>query len=46
MQKLILSHLVIHPIYFNLSMENGDATHDQVTIDSADAIKKHGVGVK
>jgi len=32
--------------YYDLSMENRDATDDQVTIDAAHAIKKHGVGIK
>ena len=32
--------------YYDLSIENRDKTDDQVTIDSANAIKKHGVGVK
>jgi isocitrate dehydrogenase len=32
--------------YYDLSVENRDATDDQVTIDAAHAIKKHGVGVK
>jgi isocitrate dehydrogenase len=44
--KLILPYLDIDLIYFDLSMENRDATRDQVTIDSANAIKEHGVGVK
>lgn len=44
--KLILPYLDIDLIYFDLGMENRDATRDQVTIDSANAIKKHGVGVK
>ncbi len=33
-------------LYYDLSIENRDATDDQVTIDAAIAIKKHGVGVK
>ena len=45
-QKLILPYLDIELKYFDLSMENRDATDDQVTIDSALAIKKYGVGVK
>jgi len=32
--------------YFDLSIENRDATNDQVTVDSANAIKRHAVGVK
>ncbi len=45
-EKLILPYLDIDLKYFDLGMENRDATNDQVTIDSAHAIQKHGVGVK
>ena len=45
-QKLILPYLDIELKYYDLGMENRDATDDQVTIDSANAIKKYGVGVK
>ena len=45
-KKLILPHLDIELKYFDLSIENRDATDDQVTIDAANAIKKYGVGVK
>ncbi len=44
--KLILPYLDIDLHYYDLSVENRDATADQVTIDSANAIKKYGVGVK
>ena len=44
--KLIHPYLDINLDYYDLSVENRDATNDQVTIDSAHAIKKHGVGVK
>jgi isocitrate dehydrogenase len=44
--KLIHPFLDVDLIYFDLGMENRDATDDKVTIDSAEAIKKHGVGVK
>jgi isocitrate dehydrogenase len=44
--KLILPYLDIDLHYYDLSVENRDATGDQVTIDSANAIKKYGVGVK
>ena len=44
--KLILPYLDIDLHYYDLSVENRDATSDQVTIDSAEAIKKYGVGVK
>lgn len=45
-QKLILPYLDIDLKYYDLGMENRDATNDQVTIDSAVAIQKYGVGVK
>jgi isocitrate dehydrogenase len=44
--KLIHPYLDITLEYYDLSMQNRDATNDQVTVDSAHAIKKHGVGVK
>ena len=44
--QLILPYLDVNLEYYDLSIENRDATDDQVTIDSANAIKKHGVGVK
>ncbi|MBS9720702.1 NADP-dependent isocitrate dehydrogenase [Tianweitania sp. BSSL-BM11] len=44
--KLIHPYLDIPLEYYDLSVENRDATNDQVTIDSANAIAKHGVGVK
>ncbi|MEY4091227.1 MAG: hypothetical protein RLZZ496_409 [Pseudomonadota bacterium] len=44
--KLIHPYLDVDLHYYDLSVENRDATNDQVTIDSANAIKKYGVGVK
>ncbi|MBN9585634.1 MAG: NADP-dependent isocitrate dehydrogenase [Afipia sp.] len=44
--KLIHPFLDIDLMYFDLGMEYRDKTNDQVTIDAANAIKKHGVGVK
>lgn len=44
--KLILPYLDIDLKYFDLSIQNRDATNDQVTVDAANAIKKYGVGVK
>jgi isocitrate dehydrogenase len=44
--KLIHPYLDIPLEYYDLSVEHRDATDDQVTIDAANAIKKHGVGVK
>jgi len=45
-EKLIHPYLDIDLDYYDLSIENRDATKDQVTIDCANAVKKHGVGVK
>ena len=45
-KKLITPYLDIDLHYYDLSIKNRDATNDQVTIDSANAIKKYGVGVK
>ena len=45
-EKLILPYLDVNLEYYDLGMEHRDATDDQVTIDSANAIKKHGVGIK
>ena len=44
--KLILPYLDVNLEYYDLGIENRDATDDQVTIDSAHAIQKHGVGIK
>ena len=44
--KLIHPYLDIDLKYFDLAVENRDATNDQVTIDAAEAIKVYGVGVK
>lgn len=43
---LILPHLAVDLKYFDLSIQHRDATDDQVTVDSAKAIKQYGVGVK
>jgi isocitrate dehydrogenase len=45
-EKLILPYLDLNLQYFDLTIENRDATKDQVTIDSANAIKACGVGIK
>ncbi len=45
-ERLILPYLDIDLKYYDLSIENRDATNDQVTIDSAEATKKYGVAVK
>jgi isocitrate dehydrogenase len=44
--KLIHPYLDLNLLYYDLSIQNRDATNDQVTIDAANAIKTHGVGVK
>ena len=44
--SLILPFLDVDLEYYDLSIQNRDATDDQVTIDAANAIKAHGVGVK
>ena len=44
--SLILPYLDINLEYYDLGIEYRDKTDDQVTIDSAHAIQKHGVGVK
>jgi isocitrate dehydrogenase len=44
--NLIHPYLDVNLEYYDLGMENRDATDDQVTVDSANAILKHGVGVK
>jgi isocitrate dehydrogenase len=45
-KQLILPYLDINLEYYDLGIQHRDATNDQVTIDCANAIKKHGVGVK
>jgi isocitrate dehydrogenase len=44
--QLILPYLEVDLKYFDLGIESRDATDDQVTVDAANAIKQHGVGVK
>lgn len=45
-EYLILPYLDLEIEYYDLSVENRDATNDQVTIDAAHAIQKHNVGIK
>jgi isocitrate dehydrogenase len=45
-EKLILPYLDLDIEYYDLSIESRDATDDQITVDSAVAIQKHGVGIK
>jgi len=44
--RLILPYLDVELEYYDIGIEHRDATNDQVTVDAALAIKKHGVGVK
>jgi isocitrate dehydrogenase len=44
--QLILPYLDVELEYYDLGIEHRNATDDQVTVDSANAIKRHGVGVK
>ncbi len=44
--KLIHPYLDVPLEYYDLGVEHRDATNDKVTIEAAEAIKKHGVGVK
>ena len=45
-EQLILPYLDIKLLYYDLGMESRDKTEDQITIDAAEAIKKHKVGIK
>ena len=44
--KLIFPYLDLETIYFDLSIQNRDATDDRITVEAAEAIKAHNVGVK
>ncbi len=44
--KLLLPHLALDLDYYDLGVKRRDETDDQVTIDAANAVKEHGVGVK
>ena len=44
--KLILPYLDVDLKYYDLSIQKRDETDDKITIDSAEAIKEHGVGIK
>ena len=45
-QKLILPYLDVDLLYYDLGVEKRDETEDQITVDAAEAIKQHNVGVK
>jgi len=45
-ERLILPYLDVDLKYYDLSIEKRDETDDQITVDAANAIKEHGVGVK
>ena len=45
-ERLILPYLDVDLIYFDLGIEKRDETDDRITIESAEAIQKYGVGVK
>ncbi len=45
-EELILPYLDVDLDYYDLSIQHRDATDDQVTVDAAEATKRHGVGVK
>ncbi|HSS14752.1 MAG TPA: isocitrate/isopropylmalate family dehydrogenase, partial [Rhizomicrobium sp.] len=45
-KKLVLPYLDVDLHYYDLGMEHRDQTDDKVTVDAANAIKQHGVGVK
>ena len=45
-EQLILPYLDVDLVYFDLGIESRDATEDQITVDAANATKKHGVAVK
>ncbi len=45
-EKLILPYLDVELLYFDLGIEHRDATDDRVTVEAAEAIRRHGVGVK
>ena len=45
-EQLLLPYIDLKTVYFDLGLPNREATHDQVTVDSANAIREYGVGVK
>ena len=45
-EQLIFPHLDLETLYYDLRIENRDATDDRITVEAAEAIKQHNVGVK
>jgi isocitrate dehydrogenase len=45
-EQLILPYLEVDLVYFDLGIESRDASEDRITVEAAEAIKQHGVGVK
>ena len=45
-EQLILPYLEVELLYYDLGIEKRDETNDQITVDAAEAIKKHNVGIK
>ncbi len=45
-EQLILPYVDVELMYFDLGIESRDATEDRITVDAANAIREHGVGVK
>jgi isocitrate dehydrogenase len=45
-EQLILPYLDVELLYYDLGIESRDSTDDQITVDAAEAIKKHNVGIK
>src|SRR6187549_1976050 len=45
-ERLILPYLDVELLYFDLGIEKREETEDRITVEAAEAIKKHGVGVK
>ena len=45
-EQLILPYLDVELLYYDLSIEKRNETNDQITVDAAEAIKKHNVGIK
>jgi isocitrate dehydrogenase len=45
-EQLILPYLDVELLYYDLGIEKRDETNDQITVDAAEAVKKHNVGIK